>query len=717
MSSNKIYKYYVYIAGIKVPFIDLTINSKYGQLSSMNIQLPYSPYIEHLHPFTKITVFEHLIDGGIYNEPTLEFDGIIGAIARQKNLLGQTGLNMTCYTDGFIWERRKQADFYLQELLSMDVRGSGDEINVRSDGTIGNYFTEILKNNSFDAGLAAASVLTTKSKTITTSGGKTDAGSKATGNVNVTLFGEFIYNGKEFLLNAMNSIEGGTSVTPQYYKDYLDTYKLSHKVYGLTTGLNIKKFFATNQFITMICQNMVDVHGENSFYSIAQQVLNYGFYQLFDITNPTYIGPTKSFSTDKINLNSEASMTIKDDVQLSDEQIGHNTDIITVTENRQYAGLGEYVFKPISVLGLPLKCNVIWPDQVVSENIMQDFVSAPTRVLANRKPIAGDNLQNAVLTTQVLVGPRLTTKDGYFKSLVSPVTLIPEGTFRAKTVLSDYEEAYGIKYHMLNMSQAFDETLLQNKILKGQTDESQATKDTAEAMNNYLNYEFSQKFLSSRQYSVQITPDTCPVVGLPTVVMNAHGQHIVAFIFEITKYISALGQKVTNLGIGYPHYAYEDMGILGNVVDPSSTNETSMKEMEIIFGSERLCTLGSTTNQLSETIDGLLDAYTYDASDNKDTIKTNYSRHKSICKLNQYLLLHGKTILSNPETNIPNSLGLFKSSALQDGLSTNHFKVYDYNRSKNILGGETKETWIVTGKSNQDIVKYHLAWTASDQRI
>ena len=704
MSSSKIYKYYVFIAGIRVPFIDFTINSKYGQLSSMNIQIPYSPYIEHLHPFTKITVVEHLNDNGTYYEPTLEFDGIIGVIARQKNLLGQTGLSMTCYTDGFIWERRKQADFYLQELLSVDTRGTGDEINVRSDGTIGNYFTEILKNNSFDAGLAAASILTTESKTVTSG-------------VDVTLFGEFTYNGKDFILNGMNSIEGGQSVTPQYYKDYLDTYKLGKKVYGLTTGLNIKKFFATNQFITMICQNMVDVHGENSFYSIAQQVLNYGFYQLFDITNPTYIEPTKTFSTNKININAEASMTLDNKTQMTDEQIGKNTDLVTVTTNRQHAGLGEYVFKPISVLGLPLKCNVIWPDQVVSENIMQDFVSAPTRVLANRKPLVGDNMRNAVLTTKVLVGPRLTTKDGYFKSLVSPVTLIPEGTFRDKTVLSDYEKAYGIKYHMINMSQAFDETLLKDHILTGQTDENIATKETADAMNNYLNYEFSQKFLSSRQYSVQVTPDTCPIVGLPTVIMNPHGQHIVAFIFEITKYVSALGQKVTNLGIGYPHYAYEDMGLLGNVVDPASTNETSMKEMETIFGSERLCALGSTTNQLSETIDGLLKEYMLDASDNKDVIKSGYTRHKKICTLNNYLSLHGKRILSNPKTNIPNTLNLFKSSELQDKLSTNNFKVYDYDRRKAITDTSEKTTWLVTGKSNQDIVKYHLAWTASDQRI
>ena len=731
MSVAKIYKCYVYLAGILIPHIDFTISSQYGQISSLQLNIPYSPYITHIFPFTKVQVFEQVFHNDTTtSDPTLEFDGVVGSISRHKNLTGQVSITLNCYTDGFIWDRRKQYDFYISEMAgTTPAVGTGDTFNLRADAIIHNYFSDVIKKNNFDVGLAAASILTCHTD-------QQKSGDEVKG-----YSYNFIYNGHKYIRKPSDISAGDLEEsTKPFYNKYLKTYNLENKVYGISTSISIQKYFQTAQFIQMISNNMQDLHGENSFFAIAQQILNFGFYQLFDITNPCFI-EAKGRDEDVILDDMTSSGDSNSPDQLSDEDIARNVGVITVASTRQFSGLAESVCKPISILGIPLKRNIIWPDQVISETLNYDFMNMPTRVIAHRQPwFAAADSSTSLLTTTTIAGPIFDiTKNKvprqYFQSLVPGKIVNEPGVLRNDKIYSDYEDAYGIKYAQIDLSNAFDETLLQKTFKKEtgvekqgttapeQTVETQKTKELGEKFNNFMNYEYSVKYFGARQYNVQVTPDTNPVIGLPIIIMDMHGQHIVAFVVAISKYYSALGQKNINLGIQYPRYYYENVGALGNLVDPTSADPDSMKEMGIIYGSEPLISIEpnnkiDSCTRLKEKIDLIFQEYIKDRSDNKDLIKSQYQT-KKICTLNQFLKLHA---VSSKDT-IPKNLGLFASDSNEDALSTNYFSVYDHNITAQNYKATPKTVYFYPdninspGLPNQSIIQYHLTWCKYDQRI
>ena len=723
MSGSKIYKCYVYLCGIQIPYIDFTINSSYGQFTSATVQLPYSPYIQHIFPFTKIQIFEQLNNNGKLEDSTLEFDGVVVAINRQKNVLGQVGVSLNCYTDGIIWARRKQFDFYLKEIANQDSRGTGDQRNIRADGYVTNFFSDLIGHNKYDVGVAASCVLT----------------SSYSGNSADGISGQFYYNGKKFTdsSNQKASNANPQVETPTFYTRYLSNYKLQYKVYGISTSLQAQEFFQTNQFINLITKNLGDLKGENSFHNIAQQVLNYGFYQFFDIANPCFLKATTG-TQGNIKVGDTVKLPVTTTNNTPDiidaKVVSNNIKAISVNNKRDYNGLAEYVCKPISVLGVPLSCNIIWPDQILNENLNYDFLNAPTRVIAHRYPLPGDsNSQHIVLTTDVVAGPSYTNQGDFLRSLTPKIT--DYSTSNDKTdllrntgIFSDYENMYGINYHALDISYAFDSALIRSAQFKD-----------VNRLNNYLNYEFAQKFFSSRKYSIQVTPDTNPVIGLPIVVLDTHGQHIIAFCSTISKYYSAIGQKVINLGISYPRYYYEDIGTLGSIVDPGSNDPVALKEMETIFGSKAICKLTVTkdstyevsSKDLIKSVEQLFDAWYKDSSDNKDNIKKDKAR-KGICTLNNFLSLNG----ISPVDNFPDGLPLYEknyiaivpsvgdqqgSSISENTISTNIFRVWDRDVTSNNYLSTPKAVQKFpkdsNGISNQSIIQYHLTWCKYDQRI
>lgn len=725
MSASKIYKNFVYVGNQQIPFIDITIGSNVGSFSTLVINIPYSPYIQHLFPFTKIQVFEQITNNGRTSKATLEFDGVVVGISRAKNVLGQVGINLSCFTDGIIWERRKEYDYYLNEITEADTRGTEDVGNIRSEGIIGNYFNTLISKNGYDIGTAAACVLT--SEYIQNSKGE--------------LTVNFIYNGKQFTVPATeqdtNDSDAGASIvganynpssSPKYYLRYLDDFKLKNKVYGISTSYAIMNYFQTNNFIELITHNMGDLHGENSFHNIAQQVLNYGFHQFYDIPNPCYIKKTTN-NPSPVNVGKDIPTAENFDPEaeveyISEDQAKDNIKRISINSSNNFDGLAEYIFKPISVLGVPLKCNIIWPDQVIAENLSTDFLNSPTRVVGHRHPIEGISSENTVLTTLVAVGPVFKDSDQYFRSLT--VDYDPDKpTFREGKNFSDFEAQFGVAYSPIDISTAFDNALLRN--LTNEVDTSKNTLKTIRNLNNYLNYEFSQKFFNSRKYSIQITPDCNPVIGSPVIIMEEHGQHIIAFCLSITKYYSAMGQKTVNLGLSYPRYYYENMGLLGNVVDPTCSDPNALAEMETILGSDAICSIttansNTSSNTLKAAIDRIFNKWHEDTSDNKETIKTMYSR-KNVCTIQEYLDHHDAIgmIGDNP----PENLGIagFKSNIQMKGLSTNCFSVWDYDRTDSNPLSTKKETRDFgtdpshPGLSNETIVQYHIQWTKQDQRI
>lgn len=707
MSQVKIYKNYCYLAGIKIPVINITISTQYGSIASLQVSLPYSPFIIHIYPFTKIQIFEQITENGINKQPTLEFDGVVTSVTKQLNALGQAGCSLTCYTDGIIWNKRKRYDFYLSEITRADARLTGDETVLRADGAIENFFGDVLQNNQFDIGCAICSILTQRAYGIIDQDPKVPGRITPLGKPEVTQY-TYSYNGKQYKKPAPEGV-GVNELNPSYYNKYLKEYKLANKVYGITTSQAIKSFFEQDRFIKLITNMNNDLHGENTFWSVALQIMEYGFYNVYDIPNPCYI-PANNSKEDKefFTLGADLEVEQKESVTTS---LARFADRVTLNSGRTKAGLAEYIFKPISVLGIPFKCNVIWPDQKIAESITYDHFNSPSRVIMQRQSIPGDTGRDIVLTSDVFAGPVFSSKDGKYLSSYLPeqTTFTSDDIMRAGNIYSEYEKQYGVNYHRLTLSYAFNQALLQDGSVRHvegadntASDKAHATADKTR-INKFLNYEFAQAYFGARQYNIQVTPDVNPVVGMPIVILDRTGQHVVAFCLGITKTWNATGQKTINLNVGYPRYYYEDIGVLGNIVDPTCSDENSLQELKTIIGSDSLLPYNSTTGQLKTKIEEIFKLFIQDQSDNKEEIKSHYSR-SGICTYGDFLDLHGIPTTNN----LDESFNLFKTTVSEQVLSTNDFTVYDDIENK--VTRHYRE-------SNKTILEAHKEWCSRAHRI
>jgi hypothetical protein len=700
MSDTRIYKTFLYLAGIQVPFISASVSSQYGSLSNLNLELNYSPYITHIHEYSKIQLWEQIIDNGTPYEPTLEFDGIVVGIVRNKNVLGNVSVRLTCLTDGFIWNQRKQYDFYIDQLTQADVRLTDTIQNIRADGAIDNFISNILTNNKFDVGCAVASILTADVKSeIGEKKGKSEIPEMT--QVAFT----YTYNGKKFYkeITPEKTKGAGKYFNPKYYKRFLDTYKLGAKLYGVSTSTNVKDFFQQDRFMKLLEGNTSDLLGENTFWSIALNIMQYGFYSIYDIPNPTYISGTAltlSEIEDKDCINLGDFVKDQDKVPYPDETSAIKGKNKTA---RKFSGLAEYILKPISVFGLPLKCNVIWPNQVISESLFYDLANTPTRILMQKTPLPGDDGHDILLTTAKLAGPRIENCKDFFESFTPPIVNSSEEStdkIRRGEIYSDYEKEYGMRYTQLHLSYAFESTLLEDE-LKDTKDDNAGAKRAAKKINNFLNYEFAQRFFASRNYSIQVTPDVDVVPGLPVVVLHENQEHVICFCTGKTKSWDNRGNKSVGLNVGYPRYYYEDIDKLGNIIDPTTQDEISLNELKTLFGSEPLVTtdngsaiLNINSKLLKETIDNLYKNY------NAGKIEMDKYKRK-VCTFKEFMSLHGQQINSMVDSYLVDE-DHFGSSANANALSSHVFFV------KGI-----KEPI----QSNKSIIDKHLAWISEAQKI
>lgn len=722
MSDSRIYQHYLYLAGIQVPLISDVISSQFGSLASANIEVQYSPFILNIHEYTKVQIFEQINDNGVLLDPTLEFDGIVIGITKNKNVLGEVSARLTCLTDGVIWNQRKQYDFYINNILNVDTRGTDTEKNMRADGSIDNYFQGILQGNKFDVGCAVSSLLTSRSHAKP---GATvelqDANQKKYQSATAShSYYEYIYNGKAFYKNLLNESDqtGTQSVTPFYYERFLTEYHLANKVYGISTSTDVKEFFQQDNFANLITNQINDLQGENSFWTIAGAVLKYGFYNMYDIPNPTYIkkgnnpAPAKEgkhgYNLNDVTGAAEGTTVAHTDytssLNISDGIEGKQT----IRNDREYSGLGEYLLKPISVLGIPYKCNVIWPDQVVQESLFYDLINTPTRILYQQQCLPGLS-SDVVLTTNMFVGPHFiepNAASNYFTAFNTPNISINDTSIRPQIIYSDYEKEYGLRAQRVNLSYAFDTALLNRNDL--------TVKQVNEKLNNFLNYEFTHRFLSSRNYSLQVTPDVSIIAGMSTVVLNNEGQHVLCFCTGIQKTWYTSGQKSVQISVAYPRYYYENIGALGNIIDPVSRDPIAIKELNTIIGSEPLDGIVKPNNVIdssSTNIESIIEDLfkNYNTNSDVSTLKSKYRRQ--VCTYKDFYELHGKTFYTNLLYSYPD--GLFDSTTKANALSTHVFKVfYNDGNNRSIATYNVDHTM-----SNRDIIEKHLEWTKEGQRI
>jgi len=711
MSNQKIYKYFMYLAGVKVPLINCNISSNYASLAQLSITLSYSPYISHIFQFTKVQIYEQINDNGKLRLPTLEFDGVIIGITRTKNLLGQVSCLLTCTTDGVIWNRIRQYDSYLNELLDTDTRGK-ENVNstVRADAHITNFYQEILRNNKFDIGCCIGSLLTS-----TYSCNKPS--DKATGY-------HYFLNGKQFTKYPSNATSEDANIfTSPYYTKFLKTQNLQNRVYSIATSQIIKEFFNADQFINLLGNSASDLYGENTYWTIATKIMEYGFYNVYDIPNACFIPKTKKI-TSVSNIQNPVNIKIDQEVKSSSDNddaysnLSQYRNAISCIDNRGYDGIAEYVLKPISVLGIPFECNIIWPDQVLSDSIFYDMINAPTRTLLKKHYLPGQD-QPSILTTNVYAGPSFNTSDGKFlSSYVPPNATYAAGEIRHENRLSPSETQYGVNYSYLELSYAFDSTLLNDADAQ---DSSRANK-----ISNFLNYEFSQRFFGSRQYQVQVTPDVNIVNGLPIIILQNSGEHVIAFCTGVSKGwdISGEGHKWINIQVSYPRYYYENIGKLGNLVDPTSQDPNSLNELKLLVGSKSVIEPGDNTqDNLINKIESYYQEYLHDQSNGKENIKKKYARFTAdnqnsiipsyICDLDSYMQFMGQK--TNFKTNLPDEYpnNLFESSVDENNLSNHYFKILE--KDKPVAYGNGSSPLNIV--SNRDIIKKHLEWIKTGQRI
>jgi len=394
--------------------------------------------------------------------------------------------------------------------------------------------------------------------------------------------------------------------------------------------------------------------------------------------------------------------------------------LIPVLGNRKYDGLGEYILKPISVLGIPFECNIIWPDQVISDSIFYDMINAPTRTLLKKHYLPEKQGKDGVITTAVYAGPSFNSNNGeYLTSFIPSELRFDPGQVRHENILSPFESQYGVNYAYLELSYAFDSVLLKDVADAAEAEQLEIDTNRINKVSNFLNYEFSQRYFGSRSYQIQVTPDVNIINGFPVVILQNTGEHIIAFCTGVTKGFNASGEghKWINLSISYPRYYYENIGKLGNLIDPTSQNNTSLEELKLLIGSDSIIEPSENSQEnLISAIENLYQEFLNDQSFGKENVKNKYYRATKenpytnidsyICDLDGYMKFIG--LITNYVTDLPNEYPnlLFESSSEEDALSTNYFKVVE--------NGQVVE---YKGYSNRNIIKKHLEWISSAQKI
>lgn len=719
MPDSNFIKYHVFIAGLLVKTGAVVIATGVNNLCSCRVSIDYSPHIIHLPKYSQISVFSSIND----SEPTLEFDGVIVGINYSKSIMTGHSVTLSCFTQGIVWNARRQIDLTLQELLGSVVKaGSTDLYFSGVGGGIDSNYANFIKTNGYDIGAAGTCVLT--SHFIYNTSAKNSDGSQDT---NPTSY-LFVYNGKllksEFDTVPENDTTGFTN--PTFYLRFLDTLRLSNKVYGLSTTATLTKYFQQDRFLEAIASNTyTDIHGENTFWQIAANTWNIAFHEVIDVPNATFIPYDNNTST-------QTTLNISEFKVSSFDSDGENTKTISqfttdsfkkisvINNKNQFAGLAEYVIKPRSIFGIPFKCNVIWPDQVIEFSFLKDYLNEVTRMRCIRNGIPGVSDSNLRLSTSVILGPNFNDKDNYFNSFnVSTINADDDTRPRTQHDYSTYEDQFGAVQADIQLMEAYNATLYGDA-----DDDKSKLEESNRRLKIYTNHEFAQRYFINRPCSITVNNEVDVVAGMPIVILNESGQHIIAYCASKEKSWQANGSMSVRLEVHSARYVSELIGNLAQVVDPLSYESlknndqqgelnNTVKELEKLLGSERIDVLFGDTNTIETAVNDTFKRYNYYKDSNLIDLKSLYKRkvctYTEYCnfyenkplqfKSNQYVKPTPISIEQNMSAQLQD---IFNSTPGMDSLSCNRYTVYDTINN-------TLET--ISGKSVNEIVNLHIAFT------
>ena len=696
-------KYYLFIAGISLPIIDFVIGTGYNQLANVNFSLDYSPYLMGLHKNTKFQLWSQESDS---EDPKLEFDGIIVQKSKSRNVLGNVSIRLGCYSDGVIWQQRTQINYTIED-AAISSAAIGKDAKVILNLPIEDYLSTVVRANRFDVGCSVSSIL---SGNVIHKKGENNNFYKS--------YNTYYYNGKRFYSIFQGDTVGGQSSNPPYYEKFLNDYKLKNKIYGITTNSVVKTYFNYEQFFKLIGNDsQSELHGENAYWQIASIVLRYGFHDVFDIPNPVFIDKTNSAkNAELVNSDNSIEVTPQDEDKVIDK-----SDKVTVIKDRNFSGLAQYVIKPRSTISLPFKCNIIFPDQIISENLTYNTFNEPTRVRFSRSYIPGEESGNQ-LTSDIYVGPHCKSenKDNYFACYNSKAIVPKVDAARNQNFYSEYEKYNGLSSVDINLSHAMQEALLHE-------DKSKLTESDIQKITHFINYEFVNKFFKARQYSISVDPSVNVVPGLPLIVLSAEGDHIICYCVGYNKSWSAGGSAQTQVNVAYPRYFYEDISDISAETDPLVASDEdgkinySIKEMELILGTEAFVSKNVYKNHgdFVKAINDLFTEYINSSDEQKESIKNKYSRRKNICSFKQFYSLFADDSQNFNIKQYPDNLQkIMDSTEKEEALSCNKLQVYDKLNSELPKDG-TATSYLrdFSNKSNSKLINAHNTYISIPQKI
>ena len=635
MTSVQTPKFHLFLAGVRTPMVGFQIICQHNYLALCHVSLPYSPWIINLRRDTKFQIwrqdrpYDPQRPDDPWDKPELEFDGVVVAKSEGLDVNGNASFRFSGHSDGVAWQRRKQLDCYLEHLGNWSDRGLDARINLRiGSGNIMNFFSMVIKENSYDVGMAYSSVLTSTLYNEKKDGEKNGWGATY----------EYVYNGKQFRRNLSGAkslrkdVEFPT-LNPTWYKRFLDDYKLAYKVYGVPTNEFVRKFLGNSETFKIIGDANImgqDLQGLTPLFTVGATILNYGAYDLFNIPRPTFLkaqGKKKPFEDITPTEDEEGNKIIREFYKE------------LTLENRAYSGLAEFIIKPETLHAIPPKCNVIFPKQIISMSMDYNFSGEPTRIRYTSKlPFVPSALED--LTSVVIVGPSQVGSDRtYFSAFSRPkegISYPPSAIGRADGVYSVYEEVYGAYHRDVTFNSAQEETFRKinipslsltseeqraviksaleiesdeeiDRVTASLTKDQQKEVDKAMAervaekvkgeesshnaiklLNGLINYHFIKSYLENRPISIRVDSTVDAVPGHGILLLSNTGAHIVAYCVGYAKSWSAQGSYDVSLLIKYPRYYWEDVSGMALEHDPilgNNNDETALKISMDLVGS------------------------------------------------------------------------------------------------------------------------------------
>lgn len=573
------------IAGIEIPVLSWSSRSATNGVASGQALVPYSPFLVKLPKTTKITIFHRNTD--LDSEPTLTFDGSLISIVESKSYQGQAVVTLGFQGDGQIWIYRKKNIFAIEHALSLNtlvrMQQQQQEVSYASASNIVDTSIMVLKHPSIngDGCLAGAMYLTTRYT----------VGESDPRKFNAVLNGE----SKTF------SAQGFTTFSPEklnltpYLDRYLNRYRLPYKVGYIPSPKAWKDAILSEQAWKVVTQQLNSFQGDVAYWTIAMFFIN---------------------------------------------QMGCEVQCIpdaTLSSGNSTPVLCEYLIKPKSIFGRIPRCNIIFPDQVLSKTFIVNHGSDNTRVITVAEMVPQSTGSGANASNQAAPGfwanngPHDLSTDSYFRD------------FSIDKIGSLYEQQYGTTAEQIGMSDAVIRYLLG----EGQKDQ----------LKELLNHEFLITHCNKFSLQIELVPDVTIVPGMSVAVLDEDGNHLIAYCTGVARQVDHNGRTSISLNLTYPRdYSWKfEASVWGDPLSDGGQDE--------LFARFTGTSLLDTKNYIKELEDYFKEwdeKYQRDSRKMRNDVTQNLKRY--ICTIKDFIRFYGSTPDENVNFNDPKKLNKLPKS-------------------------------------------------------